>query len=54
MTKKIYTVEKVNKEFNIKGGHSLKVLDNINFNLYEVEVVAILGKSGSGKSNLLR
>ncbi|MBK2261370.1 nitrate ABC transporter ATP-binding protein, partial [Francisella tularensis] len=46
MTKKIFTVEKVNKEFNIKGGHSLKVLDNINFTLYEGEVVALLGKSG--------
>ncbi|MBK2132441.1 nitrate/sulfonate/bicarbonate ABC transporter ATP-binding protein [Francisella tularensis] len=54
MTKKIFTVEKVNKEFNIKGGHSLKVLDNINFTLYEGEVVALLGKSGSGKSTLLR
>ena len=54
MTKKIFTVEKVNKEFNIKGGHSLKVLDNINFTLYEGEIVALLGKSGSGKSTLLR
>ena len=54
MTKKIFTVEKVNKEFNIKGGYSLKVLDNINFTLYEGEIVALLGKSGSGKSTLLR
>ena len=54
MSKKIFTVEKVNKEFNIKGGHSLKVLDNINFTLHEGEIVALLGKSGSGKSTLLR
>lgn len=54
MSKKIFTVEKVTKDFNIKGGHSLKVLDNIDFTLHEGEIVALLGKSGSGKSTLLR
>ncbi|MDE4984256.1 ATP-binding cassette domain-containing protein, partial [Francisella tularensis] len=34
----------------MKGGHSLKVLDNIKFTHYEGEVVALVGKSGSGKS----
>ncbi|WP_299009915.1 ABC transporter ATP-binding protein [uncultured Shewanella sp.] len=31
-----------------------QILDNINFTLYENEIVAILGKSGAGKSTFLR
>ena len=54
MTKKIFTVEKVSKNFTIKGQQPLKVLDNIDFTLHEGEIVALLGKSGSGKSTLLR
>ena len=33
---------------------SLRVLDRINFKLHENEIVAILGKSGAGKSSFLR
>ena len=54
MSNKIFTVEKVNKSFLIKGDQHLKVLDNIDFTLHEGEIVALLGKSGSGKSTLLR
>lgn len=36
-----------------KGGDFL-VLDNINLNLYEDEIVCLLGRSGSGKSTLMR
>ena len=54
MSKKIFTVEKVSKNFLIKGDQHLRVLDNIDFTLHEGEIVALLGKSGSGKSTLLR
>ncbi len=54
MSKKIFTVEKVSKNFFIKGDQHLRVLDNIDFTLHEGEIVALLGKSGSGKSTLLR
>ena len=54
MSNKIFTVEKVNKSFLIKGAQHLKVLDNIDFTLHEGEIVVLLGKSGSGKSTLLR
>ena len=33
---------------------SLQVLEAINFELFENEVIAIVGKSGAGKSSLLR
>ncbi len=54
MNKEIFTVEKVSKNFLIKGDQRLRVLDSIDFTLHEGEIVALLGKSGSGKSTLLR
>lgn len=49
-------IETVNirKSFQTGDNQELLVLDNINFCLYEGEIVALLGKSGSGKSTLLR
>ncbi len=44
----------ISKSFTRSGQQELLVLDQVNFNLYENEIVAILGKSGSGKSTLLR
>ena len=31
-----------------------KALDNINFNIYDGEIVGIIGHTGSGKSTLLQ
>ena len=44
----------VSKAFQKPGKQELLVLENVNFTLYEGEIVALLGKSGSGKSTLLR
>lgn len=44
----------VNKSFTIAGGHELKVLDNIDLDIREGEMLALLGQSGSGKSTILR
>ena len=52
--KAIFTARGVGKDFMVKGGAALRVLDNINFTLHENEIVALLGKSGSGKSTFLR
>lgn len=43
------------RHFYHKGsGGDFLVLDNINLNLYEDEIVCLLGRSGSGKSTLMR
>ncbi len=50
----IFTVKDVRKTFRSSEGQELVVLDDVNFTMYENEIVALLGKSGSGKSTLLR
>jgi NitT/TauT family transport system ATP-binding protein len=50
----ICSVENVSQSFSLSTKQSLEVLKNISFDIYENEVVSILGPSGSGKSTLLR
>lgn len=45
----LFEIKNCKKYFN-----GIKVLDDINFNVNEGEVVAIIGSSGSGKTTLLR
>jgi NitT/TauT family transport system ATP-binding protein len=44
----------VMKSYVLDSGNEVKVLDNVNFAVYEEEFVALLGPSGSGKSTCLR
>ncbi len=50
----IFSVKNITKSFKKADQQELLVLDNVNFQMYEGEIVALLGKSGSGKSTLLR
>src|SRR5690242_14484580 len=51
---KIIEIKNVDKSFKQDKRQELLVLKDINFTMYEGEIVALLGKSGSGKSTLLR
>ena len=44
----------VRKAFPKPDGAELLVLEGMNLDLYEGQIVGLLGRSGSGKSTLLR
>jgi NitT/TauT family transport system ATP-binding protein len=50
----LMTAEAVSKSFKTPDRAGRRVLDRIDFRLQEGEIVAMLGKSGSGKSTFLR
>ena len=54
MEKPIIELKGINHTFTLSQGQKVKVLRDINLNLFPGEIVSILGPSGSGKSTCLR
>lgn len=50
--KEILKLKNISKEYKTKA-ETIKVLNNINLNIYEKDFISIQGKSGSGKTTLL-
>ncbi|MDF7666210.1 nitrate/sulfonate/bicarbonate ABC transporter ATP-binding protein [Bifidobacterium sp. ESL0745] len=53
-TRTVIEASHISQSFTSEKGSETTVLDDISFNLHEGEIVAILGRSGAGKSTFLR
>jgi NitT/TauT family transport system ATP-binding protein len=51
MKNKLLTLRNISKEYN-KNNEKIKVINNISFDVYEGEILSIIGTSGCGKSTL--
>lgn len=53
-TQPFISLKGVGKSYTQPNGQQISILENINLNLNEREIVALMGPSGSGKSTLMR
>lgn len=50
---KVIELKDISKSFYLAGGTEIPILHHINLDVYEGDMIAILGPSGSGKSTLM-
>ena len=48
------TVKNLTKTYTLSNGTAVTALDNVSFDLYENEILGIIGRSGGGKTTLIR
>ena len=53
-TQELLRVENLQKNFHLKGGHTLKAVDNVSFTLRKGETLGLVGESGCGKTTVGR
>jgi len=54
MKQPILHLTNINKRYVLEGGEEIHVLKDISFDLYNNEILGIIGRSGGGKTTLLR
>ncbi|KPV65181.1 MAG: putative ABC transporter ATP-binding protein [Candidatus Bathyarchaeota archaeon BA1] len=54
MKKPIVRVVGLSKNYSLKGGGKVRALENISFDLHRKEILGIIGRSGGGKTTLIR
>jgi ABC-type nitrate/sulfonate/bicarbonate transport system ATPase subunit len=50
----VISIQGLSKSFRKNDGDTLRVLDDINLDVYQNEIIGVIGHSGCGKSTLLR
>lgn len=54
MSEKLLDVQRLTHCFRLPGGHTLRAVDDLSFQLFRGEILGLVGESGCGKSTVAR